>query len=55
MICETKSCVIEKWEEETETRYGLIQFYSHKTKKSYQMLWENDIMIELCSGTNPYM
>lgn len=46
MICETKSCVIEEWEEETETRYGLIRFYSHKTRKSYQMLWENDIIIE---------
>lgn len=46
MICETKSCVIEEWEEETETRYGLIRFYSHKTGKSYQMLWENDIIIE---------
>ena len=46
MIRETKGCVIDIWEEETETRYGLIRFYSNKTRKSYQILWENDIIIE---------
>lgn len=46
MICDTKSFIIDECEEETETRLGLIRFYSHKTRKSYQMLWDKDIIIE---------
>ena len=46
MIFETKSYVIDEWEEETETQFGLIRFYSHKTRKSYQMLWDHDIIIK---------
>lgn len=46
MIGETRNFVIDEYEEETETRLGLIRFYSHKTRKSYQMLWDKDTIIE---------
>ena len=37
---------IEGWEEETEQNYGLIQFYSYYTHKTYKILWDNDTIIE---------
>lgn len=46
MIGETRNFVIDEYEEETETQLGLIRFYSHKTRKSYQMLWDKDTIIE---------
>lgn len=38
--------VIDEWNDETEPFYGLIQFYSHDTGKTYRMLWDNDTIIE---------
>lgn len=40
MISGSKGFDIERWGDETETDFGLIQFYSYKNKKSYQMLWD---------------
>lgn len=47
MICDTKNFVVDECEEESETRFGLIRFYSHKTRKSYQILWDEDAIIEI--------
>lgn len=38
--------IIDEWKDETEQYYGLIQFYSHDTRKTYKMLWDNDNIIE---------
>ena len=46
MICDTKNFIVDEYEEETETQLGLIRFYSHKTRKSYQMLWDEDTIID---------
>lgn len=46
MICDTKNFIVDEYEEETETQLGLIRFYSHKTRKSYQMLWDKDTIID---------
>lgn len=46
MISGSRGFDIERWSDETETDFGLIQFYSYKNKKSYQMLWDKDTIIE---------
>lgn len=38
--------IIDEWEDETEQHYGMIQFYSHDTRKTYKMLWDKDTIIE---------
>lgn len=41
------SCIIiDEWKNETEQDYGLIQFYSHDSRKTYKMLWDNDTIIK---------
>ena len=45
-LSKDSSIIIEEYEWETEQHYGLIQFYSHDTGKTYKMLWDNDTIIE---------
>ena len=45
-LLKANNILVDCWCDESDTDYGIIQFYSMDSGKTYRLLWENDVIIK---------